>query len=58
MIIRFTTTAQNPSVAPVGGFRFHDPATQGSLRFALGYIPSPLGGWNPANKTTLRCRIT
>jgi len=38
------TTAQGPSVAPVGGCGFRDPVTQGSLRFALGFIPSPLRG--------------
>jgi len=40
------TTAQTPSVAPVGGCGFRDPLPQGSLRFALGFIPSPLRGWN------------
>jgi len=45
------------------------PLPQGSLRFALGYIPSPLRGWkpvikitfrgwNPVNKRTSRCRVS
>jgi len=41
--------------ASLGGYGFRDPVTQGSLRFALGFIPSPLRSWNPVNKTTLRC---
>jgi len=48
------STAQSPSVAPVGGCGFRAPLPQGSLRFALGFIPSPLRGWNPVDKTTLR----
>jgi len=68
-----SNTAQSPSVAPVGGCGLRDPASQGSLRFALGFIPSPLrgyislvlrgcislalGGWSPVNKTTLRCTV-
>ena len=50
-------TARIPSVAPVGGCGVHVPLSQGSLRFALGFIPSPLRGWNPMNKTTLRCSV-
>jgi len=61
----FDTTAQSPSVAPVGGYGFRVEVTQGSLRFALGFTLSPLRGWislalhswNPVNKTTLRCSV-
>ncbi len=38
-------TARSRSVAPVGGYGRDGPATQGSLRFALGFIPSPLRGY-------------
>ena len=41
---RANTTAQSPSVAPVGGCGLRDPFSQGSLRFALGFIPPPLRG--------------
>jgi len=40
----FNTTVHSPSVAPVGGCGFRDPVTQASLRFTLGFIPSPLRG--------------
>ncbi len=49
------STAQCPSVAPVGGCGLRAPLPQGLLRFALGFIPSPLRGWNQVEKATLRC---